>query len=211
MITKEQINKWRKARLVPPGIEEVGKDHLRAAIMAESDERLLSAESEEEAKKGIATSNGYKLVRSERKESIWNIEPPEGAIVWLYEEEGEYHRLVALVPRNEKMLAYSAAEREMMEHMKTALENPTVIAANISVWDAWLLLSSVQMTVTHPEISEVSLEQYRSLGKRLQKMINHFTDNRLNSIMERGWNREYDIDTRTGKPVKEDADDDQTG
>jgi hypothetical protein len=65
------------------------------------------------------------------------------------------------------------------------------VEVNLRLWDAWILLSSVQLTICHPDVRGRQLEaQLRVVGKRLEVLIQAYAPPDVAAIAAAGWIRE---------------------
>jgi len=63
------------------------------------------------------------------------------------------------------------------------------VEINLRVYDAWLLLSSVQLTATHPTLGTELRDELTDLGARLQRLITAFAPTEVAQLAAAGWER----------------------
>lgn len=65
----------------------------------------------------------------------------------------------------------------------------------LTAYEAWLVLSSIQLTVTHAGIGSIMADHLRTIGQAIQRLYS----GELAELAERGWHREFDRPSRRGR------------
>ena len=83
-------------------------------------------------------------------------------------------------------------ELAVMETLCALAQREEPVDLKLSVYEMHILLSSVQLTVTHPTLGEPLKIKLRAIGGWLQENIGRFTDAEFRRFLEAGWHREFD-------------------
>jgi hypothetical protein len=83
-------------------------------------------------------------------------------------------------------------ELAVLETLEYLASRKDPIEFKMSVYEMHILLSSVQLTVTHPGLHQPLTDHLRAVGGRLQEQIGCFTDDEFRRFLEAGWHREFD-------------------
>ena len=66
------------------------------------------------------------------------------------------------------------------------------VELNIRLYDVWLLLGQVQLSVTHPGISDLLIAELTRLGKSLEALIVATSPAEIAALAAAGWDRSQD-------------------
>lgn len=82
-------------------------------------------------------------------------------------------------------------EQEGLEIVGRVFNDPVEVSIMLTTSELWLIVSAIQMTVTHPGLGPKMVEWYNQLGRELQVVMDEIHPESAN-LLEEGWHREND-------------------
>lgn len=83
-----------------------------------------------------------------------------------------------------------AQDRQDALRLFNRLARITPCMAELSAQDTWIILSSLQLSYTHPRIGDGLKERLWQIGHELQEMFAPVPD--IYDLADKGWDRAYD-------------------
>lgn len=82
-------------------------------------------------------------------------------------------------------------EKEGLEIVERVFTDPLEVSVMLPVPELWLIVSAIQMTVTHPGLGPMMVKWYDKLGHELQAVMDEIHPESA-KLLEEGWHREND-------------------
>lgn len=84
-------------------------------------------------------------------------------------------------------------EKKHWEVTERVMLDKTPLTVDIDIQSAWMLVSALQLTTRHPEISDVMKGILTKIARQFQGRIVE-THPEAEELLEMGWNEAYDVD-----------------
>ena len=84
-------------------------------------------------------------------------------------------------------------EAEFMRLAATAMADNNQLVVSITIRDAWLLVSGLQLAASHPAISGHMLQALTHIARQFQARIVD-AHPEVGALLEKGWDRQYDVE-----------------
>lgn len=85
------------------------------------------------------------------------------------------------------------SEQEFMKIATKAMQDETALEVHITIADAWMLISAIQLASRHPHISWMLKKRITQIARQFEKrIVEHHPDTEPLLLM--GWDDRYDVD-----------------
>lgn len=81
---------------------------------------------------------------------------------------------------------------EFMRIGKQVMSDETILPVNITIKDAWMLISALQLATRHPKLPKTTHDFVVSVGHQFQNSIVQLHPE-AEKLLERGWDTRFDI------------------
>lgn len=82
-------------------------------------------------------------------------------------------------------------DEQAMEIVRECMTDERPLTVNITIKDAWLLVSAIQLATRHPELSVYTKDSLFSTARQFQTAIEN-VHWEAHELMEMGWDTQYD-------------------
>ena len=83
-------------------------------------------------------------------------------------------------------------EASVMKELPSVITNPERLEVTMAVMEAYILVQSCQLLVTHPDLSDGLKDRVTIVGRRIQERLRPFYSDLFADFVEAGWHREFD-------------------